>query len=409
MADSHCHSADSSDGRMDMSALVGALVRASEKAAALARACRAEEELFSLLVEEKGEADKNPRFLRDFKTLADVLIQEMVRHDLSQLDSGFGARVKGEESNQFTNGLGETICVEVCPTPEETAELLARVLDGNREAAGKLARVVHSDIDSPEEVCLPNAGKIDLGNHGVWIDPIDSTSEYIGGHWGEEDGSGLVPSGLQCVCVLIGVHTLAEGAPVVGVVNQPFHHLDHRGRPVGRCYWAVASVPSPVMSRSITRDEDKAASQRHRPIVLLSVGESEAVIEMLQNKGFEVKFAAGAGYKLLCVVLQRVDVYLLSKGTTFRWDTCAPHALLAARDIPLHRFRDISLSVTALSSTPEVGALNYAQPDGVLERLGPSAKWRNSGCLFACLNPVHAAAVDDILRTLAVAALSDLA
>lgn len=68
-----------------MSALVGALVRASEKAAALARACRAEEELFSLLVEEKGEADKNPRFLRDFKTLADVLIQEMVRHDLSQL------------------------------------------------------------------------------------------------------------------------------------------------------------------------------------------------------------------------------------------------------------------------------------------------------------------------------------
>lgn len=394
---------------MDMSALVGALLRASEKAAMLARACRAEEELFSLLVEEKGEADKNPRFLRDFKTLADVLIQEMVRHDLSQLDSGFGARVKGEESNKFTNGLGETICVEVRPTLEETTELLAQVLDGNQEAAGKLARVVHSDVDSPEEVCLPDAGRINLGNHGVWIDPIDSTSEYIAGNWGDEDGSGLATSGLQCVCVLIGVHTLLEGAPVVGVVNQPFHHLDHRGRPVGRCYWAVASAPSPFLSRSIARDEDKAASLRHRPIVLLSAGESETVVDMLQNKGFEVKFAAGAGYKLLCVVLQRVDVYLLSKGTTFRWDTCAPHTLLAARDIPLHRFRDLSLSVKALSSAPEVGALNYAQPDGALENLTTGARWRNSGCLFACLNPIHAAAIDDILRTLAVAALSEMA
>ena len=35
--------------------------------------------LFKLLIEEKSEDTKNKRFVRDFKTLADVLIQEMVK------------------------------------------------------------------------------------------------------------------------------------------------------------------------------------------------------------------------------------------------------------------------------------------------------------------------------------------
>lgn len=38
--------------------------------------------------------------------------------------------------------------------------------------------------------------------------------------------------------------------------------------------------------------------------------------------------AAGAGYKILTVVRGLTDAYVLSKNTTFRWDTCAPHALL---------------------------------------------------------------------------------
>lgn len=44
----------------------------------------------------------------------------------------------------------------------------------------------------------------------------------------------------------------------------------------------------------------------------------------------ELIFAAGAGYKQLCVALGLADAYLLSKGSTFRWDCCAPHALLKA-------------------------------------------------------------------------------
>lgn len=58
------------------------LIRVSEKAANIARACRQNESLFKLLVQEKTDSEKNPRFFQDFKTLADVLIQETIRHDI---------------------------------------------------------------------------------------------------------------------------------------------------------------------------------------------------------------------------------------------------------------------------------------------------------------------------------------
>ena len=51
---------------------------ASEKAANIARACRSEASLFELLVQEKTGADKNAKFVQDFKTLADVLIQAII-------------------------------------------------------------------------------------------------------------------------------------------------------------------------------------------------------------------------------------------------------------------------------------------------------------------------------------------
>lgn len=56
------------------------LLCVSERAATIARLCRAEKTLFELLVEEKTGDGRNKRFHHDFKTLADVLIQETVRH-----------------------------------------------------------------------------------------------------------------------------------------------------------------------------------------------------------------------------------------------------------------------------------------------------------------------------------------
>lgn len=64
------------------SKLLRSLLKVSEKAANIARACRQNEVLFELLIQEKKSVEKNPRFFQDFKTLADVLIQETIRHDI---------------------------------------------------------------------------------------------------------------------------------------------------------------------------------------------------------------------------------------------------------------------------------------------------------------------------------------
>lgn len=65
--------------------LIETLFNFSEKAGEIARTIRREPKLFSLLVEEKGEDEKNQRFAQDFKTLADVLIQEALRHHVAQM------------------------------------------------------------------------------------------------------------------------------------------------------------------------------------------------------------------------------------------------------------------------------------------------------------------------------------
>lgn len=62
--------------------LLKSLIKVSQKAANIARVCRQNEHLFDLLVQKKKDEEANPRFVQDFKTLADVLIQEMVKHDL---------------------------------------------------------------------------------------------------------------------------------------------------------------------------------------------------------------------------------------------------------------------------------------------------------------------------------------
>jgi len=61
--------------------LLLAMLRAGHKAANIARLCRAEESLFSILVQEKGLLKSS---CMDFKTLADVFIQEVVKTELEK-------------------------------------------------------------------------------------------------------------------------------------------------------------------------------------------------------------------------------------------------------------------------------------------------------------------------------------
>jgi inositol polyphosphate 1-phosphatase len=63
--------------------LLLAMLLEAMKARDVARIIRSERTLLELLVEEKTGAEQNKRFAQDFKTLADVLIQQMVAHDLA--------------------------------------------------------------------------------------------------------------------------------------------------------------------------------------------------------------------------------------------------------------------------------------------------------------------------------------
>lgn len=138
--------------------------------------------------------------------------------------------IRGEESNTFSNTLDQTIKVEIKDSPAETSELLSRVLDGDAHAAELIANEVHREInfESINSDCttIPDDLTLDLTNAGIWIDPIDSTSEYIHGDKSSQGEDEVHESGLQCVTVLIGIFDRTTGIPFVGVINQPFHKTE---------------------------------------------------------------------------------------------------------------------------------------------------------------------------------------
>ncbi|XP_069790775.1 inositol polyphosphate 1-phosphatase-like isoform X2 [Narcine bancroftii] len=327
---------------LKMSDVLTALVHASEKSANIARACKQEEELFQLLVQEKKGSEKNKKFVSDFKTLADVLVQEVIKHDMGRKFPGLEDHIFGEESNEFTNSLGEKIKVGVCATEEDTAKLLAKVLNGNMTAAKLLASIVHHHVSIEDPDLEKVTADIPQDTMAVWVDPIDSTFQYIKGYANEKSKDGIYSKGLQCVTILIGVYDRSSGLPLMGVINQPFVACDPETcRWNGQYFWGLSYKGISICS---LRNEVNAASQsaddqdevlRQKMIsqagdnnlsVVISTSESEGIKSALSM--LRLYYAAGAGYKSLCVVQGFVSVYLLSEDTTFKWDCCAPHAIL---------------------------------------------------------------------------------
>ncbi|XP_052466356.1 inositol polyphosphate 1-phosphatase isoform X2 [Carassius gibelio] len=342
-----------------MAELLRLLLSVAEKAANVARVCRQEEALFELLVQEKTGVDKNKKFVQDFKTLADVLIQEMIRHDVCAQFPELTGFIQGEESNKFENGLGESVTVTVCAQEEDTTALLAKVLDGDQHAASLLTTVIHQDLQIRDETAESLQLSISPADVGIWIDPIDGTSQYIEGKEEEEPDEGFCQSGLPCALVLIGVYLRSTGQPVMGVINQPFNHKDSTGE-------------GPLCPQ--TKDHLS---------VLLSSSERPAVRDALASvSSGSLMYASGAGYKILCVVQGLVDVYVLSEASTFKWDSCAPHALLRALGGGVS---DLSECLRAHldGNQGHAAELTYHQPH--TESQGVD-RWANRGGIIAYLD-----------------------
>ncbi|XP_062366833.1 LOW QUALITY PROTEIN: inositol polyphosphate 1-phosphatase [Cinclus cinclus] len=368
-----------------MSGLLPALVAASQKAAEVARLCRAEEPLFRLLVAEKTGPDRNARFLQDFKTLADVLIQEVIKHDLGTQFPELRGHIHGEESNEFRDVQGGTVTVRVCATPGDTVALLLAVLGPKQtKAAELLAETVHREVTLGDTELAGIDPGVSPGDVGIWIDPIDSTNEFIGGREDVAAIDGIAPGGLRSALVLVGAFDRSTGIPVLGVINEPFFRRDpqtHRWQ--GRYHWGVAHGDTRLCSLS-------PPAPRPCPRVVLSRAEGAAVRGALGSLGGGPPlFAAGAGYKLLCVALGLADAFVLSQATTFAWDSCAPHAILRALGGGVVALEG-ALRAQREGGTEEPPELVYHRPQP--GRAGPE-RWANRGGLVAFVHPQHLRAV----------------
>uniref|UniRef100_A0A0P4W3X4 inositol-1,4-bisphosphate 1-phosphatase n=1 Tax=Scylla olivacea TaxID=85551 RepID=A0A0P4W3X4_SCYOL len=368
-----------------MAELIKTLLSFSERAGEIARAIRQEPKLFSLLVEEKGEGEKNQRFAHDFKTLADVLIQEALRHHVARMIPSLAQWVQGEESAEFTNTLGEKITVRICDTQDGTATLLAKVLDGNKEAADILAALAHRDVTfSPDPHLMERVPDLPVEHLGIWIDPVDSTGEYVRGRPSQAKGS-IHQQGLQCVTVLIGVFDRRSGLPVAGIINQPFAIFTESNQSwEGKAYWGVSYGGASIHNLPPSAPGSPKASL---PVVVVSSSEDPALHAKL-SRCFTVLHATGAGYKQLVVALGLAAASLSSKGSTFRWDSAAPHGLLRAAGggvVVYRRLTSLTPAQDIAAETLEELQIRYHKPNE--NPAQPSLQWCNEGGLVAYRDP----------------------
>ncbi|XP_075971682.1 inositol polyphosphate 1-phosphatase [Anticarsia gemmatalis] len=291
-----------------MVSILETLINASEKAACVARSCCSGSQNEVLLVAEKFEGEANARFERDFKTIADVLAQEAARAEIASSFPELAQYVRGEECSEIGG-----VRISIKDSVEDTTELLSTLVAP--AVAKRMAEAAHSD--SAHGFCdkLPdNLSEIDTSDLGIWIDPIDATAEFIAGVRGQADAD----RGLPCVTVLIGAYRRSTGEPVVGVINQPFYNNCK-----GRIAWGINYGNIQKWSESEMTPGNK--------IILMSGAEKPEISAKFMSAGWQVKAVPGAGHKLLKVALGEAAAYIVSQGTTFRWDTCAPHSILQAK------------------------------------------------------------------------------
>lgn len=104
---------------------------------------------------------------------------------------------------------------------------------------------------------------------------------------------------------------------VKSVCNNELNSLN---RWKGHCYWGFSDAKNTQTSFPKPNKQTK--------VIVVSRTEDRNVRSKLENSGFSLIEVAGAGYKILSVAMGLADAYILSRGSTYKWDTCAPQAIL---------------------------------------------------------------------------------
>lgn len=97
----------------------------------------------------------------------------------------------------------------------------------------------------------------------------------------------------------------------------------------GRYVWGVSYNGLNVHSASCPLPDAAPSRSPSVRSVVTSTSEDAKILNQLSGM-FTIEYAAGAGYKILCTIDQLSSSYILSRANTFKWDTCAPHAILLA-------------------------------------------------------------------------------
>lgn len=136
----------------------------------------------------------------------------------------------------------------------------------------------------------------------------------------------------------------------------------------GKCYWGICTTTLMTSSPSVPK------VQSH--VICISGSEDTKIKGELRHKGYQLVEAAGAGYKTLAVITGLADAYILSKNSTFKWDTCGPQAILRALGGDLFNYTDAA----AGALTP----VTYKDDCGHEENGTGVSKHCNMGGIIAC-------------------------
>lgn len=210
-------------------------------------------------------------------------------------------------------------------------------MNGDKTAALRLIDEVYREIDLDDDKWqIPNESVSldhEISELGIWIDPIDATAEYIQAKEKYSKFPNIMASGLKCVTVLIGVFETVQGNPIIGVVNQPFADEPEPNEFEGKVYWGLTIGDLKFNNIVSFETEDR--------IAVLSPTEQSKYVEFLKKQlKYDIVYSSGAGYKILKVCTGEAELFLLSRANTYKWDTCAPQAILRSLDGELFDLQD---------------------------------------------------------------------
>jgi len=135
----------------------------------------------------------------------------------------------------------------------------------------------------------------------IWIDPLDATKEY---------SEKLLKYVTTMVCITV------RGKPVIGIIHKPFS---------GETFWAWSG-------RGHNLQYGRKTIERKSPIITVSRSHAGGVNKTATTAfGDQISVipAGGAGYKVIELVMGRVDAYLHITKIK-KWDVCAGNAILTA-------------------------------------------------------------------------------